>query len=260
MNNPVTYNRWKSNNEAVQNKVVNNHVIVSKFSNFEFVDIKLRLFIPSEIIFFEPKIISTLIEDVGFGGDNRTFSYSLGTSRCDLFTTIDLNPDTEDYISLHKKWYPTKKYSIDDIEPVKNKPKWFWKKKNQSVTPIEQDTLEMNENNLSMDVFRIKKYEGHSLSNSRVTLKVAGSNPLLTGSPQIDFRAQIYLIQTTDGVKYKLNIGHDKFPANELYINEKLVYSFDPVRSKTTPINLFPYAGLKYYQEDRLKSVPKIKY
>jgi hypothetical protein len=70
----------------------------------------------------------------------------------------------------------------------------------------------------------------------------SSTNPLATiggvnYAPSIDYRITVY--SSRSGI-VTIKVNHDGFPAHQLNVNGKTVYTFDPGRAGTTPMNLFP--------------------
>jgi len=264
MENVITHNKWKGSNDVATNNVTSKDVIKNEFNDFEFVDVKIRAFIPSEIIYYVPEglgfiddniIDLSFITDYGYGGDNRTFSYDKGTSRFELFYTLDLHPNTNPILSNFKDWGTTTKYLIDDLSAVDNFPNWYWKKKSIDISAVESGKLSVNESNMMVDVERIPSYDGNNLSNIEAQFKIEGANPLIPGSPPINAFYKFYFVQKEDGLYFKYFALHDLFPAHEVYLNRKLIHSHDPVKDRNSPNDLFGLQGQKLKDSKQLVKV-----
>jgi hypothetical protein len=66
-----------------------------------------------------------------------------------------------------------------------------------------------------------------------------GVNPLEPLAPAINADLAVVVSATgTSLTSYSISGSHDGFPAYEIYIAQRLVYSFDPVAAGTNPLNL----------------------
>lgn len=202
-------------------------------------DIKLRLFIPSPVGGLG-NYAADWMAGV-FGGDSRNFQYEGGTSRGEIHCGVNfpLNSKIENPIMFHTqpRWGVTKKYNIDDTEPVEGKPDW-WRKPKPGVRWTKKKRLRRNSDNLNVTADYIPDNNGEK-QILRLKLKVDGANPLASGSPSISANLHLYLMRKNDTTYVGLHGRHDGFPAYELYVDRKLVYGFDPLQNKETPWSLF---------------------
>lgn len=207
----------------------NTQGLVDSFTQtFSEAEIKLRVFIPSEIISFGPN---------AFDGDGRAFSYDAGTSRASCIVHVSLDPSRQTPLldQIDAQWGMTKKYADSDVEPVPGAPAWFYRRKPDAI-PLETARLARTLENLHATVVRGDR------ETVVVSLHVAGANPLIPGSPDINAEIRVFLHQARADLPALISIQgtHDGFPAYELYVNKVRVYSYDPVASDDSPMALFP--------------------
>jgi hypothetical protein len=200
------------------------------------VELKLRIFIPCNAL--------TALSFTGrraFAGDGRDFSYSSGTSRAELVANVTVSPSG--VLLVSRKFGLSSEYNFEDAIPVAGKPDWFMDVR-PGAAAIATDTLQVTDDNLNISLgVGDSTTEGIFSVAERTTvvnINVAGALPLMTGAPDID--ATLYVHFKTDGVGVQALVHgtHDGFPAYELYLNQKLVYQFDPVAAGTSPTNLLP--------------------
>lgn len=204
------------------------------------VDVRLRVFIPSRAVAIPGPPGST-----GFDGDNRSFSLDQGTSRAELWVDVDNSPLAAAPITIKRRSFgQTARYSLDKIQDVPGKPFW-WKEIKRlpfldtELAPDAVATAEVTESTLSVhgglepDPFGL-------VPRIRTAFHVAGGNPLEPLAPPINCDLDVFLSATggTPLLTYSVSGSHDGFPAYELYIAGRLIYSFDPVAAGTSPLNL----------------------
>lgn len=205
------------------------------------IDARLRLFIPSRAV----SVPLPVVGDIGFDGDNRGFNFGEGTARADLWVEIDDSPTTITPIHVKRRSFGESRwYTRDKLVDVVGRPFW-WKEiqrnpllgtealPNGIATAVVTDrTLNVTGRLEPADPFGLIK-------NIRVSFRVNGTNPLEELAPAID--CQLDLVVSATGVPaftYSLTGTHDGFPAYELYLQQRLVYSFDPVAEGTSPLSL----------------------
>jgi hypothetical protein len=205
------------------------------------IDARLRLFIPSRAVVVPLPVVG----DAGFDGDNRGFSYADGTSRAELWVDIDNSPFTQTPISVKQRAFGESRWYIKDkLEDVVGKPFW-WKNIRKdpflqiealpdgvATAPVTDETLFVSGRIEAADLFGLTK-------NVRVTFRVAGTNPLEALAPAIDCHLELLIAATgLPAFTYSVVGSHDAFPAYELYLQQRLVYFFDPVQAGTSPLSL----------------------
>jgi len=200
------------------------------------VELKLRIFIPCNAL--------TALSFTGrrcFAGDGRDFSYASGTSRAELVANVTVSPSGVMLVS--RKFGLSSEYNFEDAISVAGKPDWFMDVK-PGAAAIATDTLQVTDDNLNIvlgagdstteAVFAVAE------QTTVVNINVAGALPLMTGAPDIDATLYVHFKNDGGGVKALVHGSHDGFPAYEIYLNQKLVYQFDPVAAGTSPTNLLP--------------------
>ena len=201
------------------------------------VEIKYRAFIPS------PAISGPYFDN--FHGDGRGFSYSGGTSRGEVTFLVDVGPGgaVSNLRYSDRHWSPTSQYSSSDTYAVAGKPSW-WLGLNAGATPNNTATCPTSDDTL-------RAYIGGTGTTANVlamaerasivSVTIAGSNPLLTGSPDIDADVSILLRRTSSGgIEAKAFGSHDGFPAHEIYVNGNSLYTYDPEAADNGPSALLP--------------------
>jgi hypothetical protein len=200
------------------------------------VELKIRIFIPCNAL--------TALSFTGrraFAGDGRDFGYSGGTSRAELVANVTVRPAALQLVS--RQFGMSSEYNFEDAIPVAGRPDWFMDVK-PGAAAIATDTLKVTDDDLNIELGPgSSTTEGvfSTIENTTVVnINVAGAIPLMTGAPDID--ATLYVHFKHDGLQIKALVHgtHDGFPAYEIYLNQKLVYQFDPVAAGTSPLNLMP--------------------
>lgn len=210
------------------------------------IDVKLRLFIPSRAIL----IGAPLVGDVGYDGDNRGFSFDQGTARAELWVDVDNSPLAPSPMSVKRKAFgQSAMYVKDKLEGVAGKPFW-WKniKRNPFLqteeVPDRLLTAEVSERTLRASA-RLEATPIPVISNVRLSLHVDGANPFEPLAPPFNCDIDVLISATaTKLFTFSITGSHDAFPAYELYIEQRLVYSHDPVETGGSPLDLFPIGGV----------------
>ena len=199
------------------------------------VEIRYRAFIPS------PALTGPFFDN--YHGDGRGFSYSAGTSRGELTCLVDMSPggglSNLRYTDRH--WSDSHSYSASSTSPVAGKPDW-WLDLAPGAVPIGTDRCATNDDTLrayiggpgtTVNVLAIAE------NASLVTIAMAGNNPLIPGSPDIDATISVLLRRTADGgIEAKAYGSHDGFPSHELYVNQQALFTYDPVAAGNGPTAL----------------------
>ena len=199
------------------------------------IEIKYRAFIPS------PALSGPFFDN--YHGDGRGFSYSGGTSRGELTCQVDMSPGggLSNLRYAHRGWSPSHSYSSSDTSAVAGKPIW-WLDLAAGAVPTGTASCATNDDTLrafiggsgtTVNVLAVAE------NASLVTIWMAGNNPLIPGSPDIDATVAVLLRRTsTGGIEAKAYGSHDGFPAHELYVNQQQLYTYDPVAAGNGPSNL----------------------
>jgi hypothetical protein len=208
-------------------------------------DVKLRIFIPARAVLV-PLPGAT---DVGFAGDNRNFSYDIGTSRAELWVDVSNIPSSSHAVTIKRRAFgQSEKYRAEDLESVGGKPIW-WKviKKDpflhQERPPIAIATAKVTDDSLAVTGWM----ESQPLNPQQVVHLKFHTNaalPLDLLAPAINCDLDVLLLSSAAGLSYSIKGLHDGFPAYELYLEQKLVYSYDPVTANSGPLSLEPPANV----------------
>lgn len=210
------------------------------------VDLRLRLFIPSRAISVPMGPLTT-----GFDGDNRGFSYDTGTSRAEIWADINHAPFAQPPLASVKRlaFGQTARYSMDKIADVPGKPFWWKTVRRQpfldtEMLPDAVATAEVSPDTMSISADPVADAFGLSAFVS-VKLHIKGKNPLEALAPPFDCNLDVRIARTgLPGYSYSITGSHDGFPAYELYLDRRLVYSHDPVSFGSTPLSLFEQGGI----------------
>lgn len=230
---------------------------------FRDVQIRLRLFIPSPLIYL-PRLGSAPSESsampaiqatpsprpgIAVAGDGRGFSYDQGSHRFQLDGVLRYDSSlSEPLVSYTAAFGASGTYHGAAVQRPKNKP-WWW----ADATPGEQlpepvrHTARVTKKNFSL----ASGWSGHRMwLRLRLSGTVAADAWEYDLSPAIDLEAFLFVtycaevfpgsIKQPNKPFYELHVEHDGFPAYELYLNRKMVYGYDPVAANSSPINLFP--------------------
>jgi hypothetical protein len=203
------------------------------------IDVRLRVFIPSRAVSIPMGPLS-----VGFDGDNRTFGFDQGTSRAELWVDVDNSPFTTKPITVMRRSFgQSARYSMDKIQDVTGKPFWWKKVKrlpllNVEISPDAIATAEVTEDTLTVHG-TLEAGAFGIIPQVRVKFHIVGTNPLEALAPPINCDLDVLIAATGMPLPaYSVTGSHDGFPAYELYIAQRRVYSFDPVAAGTSPMNL----------------------
>ena len=207
------------------------------------VAVKLRVFIPCRAVF----VAFSGSGRRAFAGDGRDFSYDAGTSRAELTGSVTVGvPGTGGATQLLSRQFGlSEEYKFDDVVNVSGKPDWWFDLK-PGYTVIGSGTQTADDDSLNMvaggagstteSVFSLLPSEMTTLS----CITVDGALPLMAGAPAIDATLYTHFKVSGGRLLGLVHGSHDGFPAYELYFNQQLVYSFDPVAAGTSPMNLLP--------------------
>lgn len=204
------------------------------------VDIKLRVFIPAPVVTTGIPLTSA------YAGDDRSFSYSDGTSRAEIHAKLTFGTDHAwPQLQIDQiEFGATHAYDQDDTSDVAGKPSW-WNSINSGASPTDSGTLTRTADNLNA----VQSYTYAPTAESYwpdgpiaalVYLKVNAPNPLESLAPAIDANLYLYVKQYNGKLYYKLSGDHDGFPAFELYVDECRVFSHDPAAENQSPASLLP--------------------
>lgn len=207
------------------------------------IDVKLRIFIPSRAVLVPLPAVDT----IGFDGDNRGFSYDQGTSRAELWVDVDNSPYAANPVMIKRRAFGESRYYVrEKVVDVVGKPFW-WKAIRRNPFLQTEDlpngaaTALVTDESLNVTGAIEPADPLGLLKNVRVTFRVNGALPLSAVAPAIDCQLDVLLGATgLPATTFSVTGYHDGFPAYELYIQQRLVYSFDPEQAGTSPLNLAP--------------------
>lgn len=194
------------------------------------VEIKLRAFIPSEVVSGGVNPCNPLSV---FLGDNRTYDYSEGESRYEYVVRVTTDPRKPVRVSPPKKLAgvaTTTRVDKKWAEHVPGEPQWWWRLKNPKP-PKEKIDQEVPEN--------IEVEDGTTNQQSTVYRNpfIVMRNDTLRNPfceiPLIDYpvphaKFEIAVAQCGSNLFYSLSALHDSFPAYELYIDRVRVDEYMP--------------------------------
>lgn len=217
------------------------------------IDVRLRVFIPARAVAI-PLSPLGLIGLAGFDGDNRSFSFDQGTSRAEIWLDVDNSPVSPTPITVKRLGFgQSARYDIAKIEDVPGKPFW-WKAVRRDpflqleASPDAVDTAVVTIDTLSVSGV-LEPGPFGLIPNVHVHFHLNGVLPLEPLAPAINADLDVLVSATgTSLTSYSITGAHDGFPAYEIYIAQRLVYSFDPVAAGTNPLNLA--------LQDRVVNVP----
>lgn len=217
------------------------------------IDIRLRVFIPARAVSIPLGPLGP-VGIAGFDGDNRSFSFDQGTSRAEIWLDVDNSPLSAAPVAIKRLAFgQSARYDAAKIEDVPGKPFW-WKSVRRDpflqteASPDAVDTAVVNPDTLSASG-AIELGPFGLIPNVHVHFHLNGVNPLEPLAPAINADLDVLVSATgTPALSYSITGAHDGFPAYELYIAQRLVYSFDPVAAGTNPLNLTV--------QDRIVNVP----
>ncbi|RDD61010.1 hypothetical protein [Ferruginivarius sediminum] len=203
------------------------------------VDVKLRVFIPAPAIGMDVPALGTV---KAFGGDGRSFDYSRGTSRAEIHGRVRLGaPGAAPQVTVvDRHWAESLEYDASDVSDVSGKPDW-WKQVREGATPTDRARHRLSDDNLSLRLgggSLRSDIEGAAGDATPVTFHVEGNLPLLPGSPDIDAHITVFLLREGDNVRARVYGTHDRFPAYELYVNQRRIYAYNPVAAGNGPTSL----------------------
>ena len=203
-------------------------------------EVKLRVFIPCRAL----QAVS-FTGRRAFAGDDRGFSYDAGTSRAELVGSLTIGGGAS--IS-DRKFGMSEEYRYDDVVSVPGKPSWFMTLK-QGFTVIDSGTQTATDDHLNFVGGAAGDSGQAAFSSSEGTtvgkLTVDGQLPLMTGAPAIDADLFVHVRVSGGRLQAVVRGAHDGFPAYEIYVDQQLIYSYDPVAAGATPAALLPPEDVK---------------
>ena len=215
------------------------------------IEIKYRAFIPAPLILGPNSSYDLpwgIASGEDFGGDNRSFQYSGGTSRGEITALVDLaaNNSLSNLRMVDRHWSESKAYDSTYTYHVEGKPDW-WLDRQAGLTPSRHATLSADDDNLNIAIGGGSGIVGAAMQGMAsgmgagvLTVTLAGALPLVSPSPDIDAEVRIFVRRTANGMEAKITGSHDGFPAHELYVNGVQVHAYDPVAAGKSPTSLLP--------------------
>lgn len=194
-------------------------------------DVKLRIFIPA------PAVDGPGINPMG--GDGRSFDYSAGTHRAVIHAKVHAGTSASHSPAVtivDRGWGASSEYRQSDVTAVSGRPGWY-KNLRGAPAPIRRATLPTTSSNLTVGARSVSL--GGGVPAVKIKLHAAGALPLLPMTPNIDADLDVFLSHRGRW-NYMIRGSHDGFPAYELYIDRRRVYSHDPIARRQTPLSLLP--------------------
>jgi hypothetical protein len=226
------------------------------------VEIKLRCFVPSELISMNmaPGPLAEVTETL-FLGNNRDFDYSKGNSIAEIKATFQLDLDQMTVFDFNTKvsfgmyeWFLR-----TDGTHTSNKPHWWFEKSDPNATPISGLTghvpvddklikVEVDDSGSSIKT-RLVIHANPFMSSDIRYLDIVRNIPLVGGvvaasfeallglSPDIDLELVVTISKREDGVAlFTVSGRHDGFPSYELYVNHADAYRFSAETSSPSSL------------------------
>jgi hypothetical protein len=224
-----------------------NGQIVTRKDEYENIKVQVKAFIPSNAV---PLALlpSTPFLDV-YSGDDRSFGME-GTSRASQSITVNVDPEriTPLVGEIKRSWGTSKRYDISNGTQIVGKPWWWWELK-PGAKPTNVKTLDVDLSNNRI-VIRRTKSESKQID---LDFRLDGLNPVALGflgkiaDATISSYITVSIKQQKDSQRpqFKVKGKHDGFPAYELFVNNRLVYTFDPEQASTSPLDLLSNAERK---------------
>ncbi|WP_299703281.1 hypothetical protein [uncultured Tateyamaria sp.] len=173
--------------------------------------------IPSEAV-------ATPIVGTGYNGGRKS----------ELEVTVDLAAIGSGALTVRTRtWGETREYKAADVVDVAGKPSWY-KALVAGATPVKTARLEVKDSNL------IATWVSVAGATHAVRLFVAGGNPLISPSPDIDGEFLVAFRPDGSGWEYKLTGEHDGFPSHKIIVGPHIPLDHDCVAEGQTPASLLP--------------------
>jgi hypothetical protein len=196
-----------------------------------------RTFIPAEAVnvpFYPTDFINN--------GDNRAFSRTEGTEKSLQSAFLNFDPNGELIgFGSGRDTDETRLYNKDQGFEIG--PSWRWGLRD-GAQPVRAATLDINNVNLP-----VISNLGNAAS---IRFELDAGNPVPPPlfnllppppvfTPGIGGDFNLLISRNPSGtINYELEGSHDGFPAHELYINDNLIYAFDPLLANSDPTDLVP--------------------
>jgi cell wall-associated NlpC family hydrolase len=205
------------------------------------VEVRLRGFIPSPAVALTDERVP--LAGGCYVGDGRTFSYSGGTHRFQLTgrVTVPAGGGGGSVAITDRDWGESKAFPDSMTVRPAGRPFW-WRDLLPGATPSRVATHPVADDNLVLRPKAAGFFSAIPAGHTIIQALVIGANPLAAGSPTIDADLALDFYYDAGALKCRVSGDHDGFPAYELYLDGRLVYSHDPVAQSQTPVSLFPPA------------------
>jgi hypothetical protein len=155
-----------------------------------------------------------------------------GGRKSTLEVRMDLSQNgTEAFALRTRTWGSTQRYDAADLEDVAGKPGW-WKAIRSGATATETGTLSVKDSNLRAE------YVSSPEGSHSVRLVVAGGNPLISPSPEIDGNFIISFRREQGSWQAKLTGVFDGFPDHRVTVGGLTLLDHDCVAEGQTPLSL----------------------
>lgn len=205
------------------------------------VEVRLRGFIPSPAV----ALIDERVPMAGgcYVGDGRSFSYSGGTHRFQLTgrVTIPSGGGGGTVAIIDRDWGESQAFPDSMTVHPAGRPFW-WRDLLPGATPSRRARHPVADDNLVLRPRAAGVFSAIPAGHTIIQALVIGANPLASGSPTIDADLSLDFYYDGGTLKCRVSGDHDGFPAYELYLDGRLVYSHDPVAQSQSPVSLFPPA------------------
>ncbi|WP_203546973.1 Ig-like domain-containing protein [Roseiconus lacunae] len=203
--------------------------------SYDLIDLKIRSFIPSPLVYNPETFPSWIGPHTTFSGDNRTeFSYSAGSHRGSHQVVVSVDPRFPAGIVWHDPDVgESTLYAGGDH--VDGKPWWWYDNPGNAINKRTE-----SEDGLSINAIRISE------NQILVTMISDISNPLALAAPAINYTVNFLVTQYCNSPpRVSFQGTHDGFPAYELYVQRERMHEYTP-ESIFGPFLLFPKEDISF--------------
>ncbi|WGW04216.1 hypothetical protein [Tropicibacter oceani] len=157
-----------------------------------------------------------------------------GGRKSTLEAQIDLSVNGPGSLTvLTRSWGTTREYARKDLLDVAGKPTWY-KSLRPGATALNTATLQLSNDNLFAAFVDVPD------ASHGVRLYVAGGNPLVVPSPEIDGEFIVSFRNHGGTWQYRVVGSHDGFPSHRIAVGANTVLDHDCVAQDQTPLSLLP--------------------